>query len=217
MPSAVLDFAVDFDGDRVPDICGEDPTDALASVANYLKKHGWKTGQPWGFEVRLPEGFDYGLAGTDQTLPSSDWAAMDVLTADGGGLPDYGPGSIFLPAGARGLAFMVLRNFHVITRYNKSEIYALAIGHLSDRLLGSKSLAGRWPRDDRVLSRDDIAEVQLLLTRAGFDTQGIDGMRGPNTLAAARQFQAARGMVPDGYLNEALLTRLRELAADQGG
>lgn len=216
MPSAILDFAVDLDGDNVPNICDDDPTDALASIANYLKKHKWKTGQPWGFEVCLPEGFDYALTGTDQSRTSREWNKLGVRTPDGGQIPDYGPGSIFLPAGARGLAFMVFRNFHVITRYNKSESYALAVGCLSDRILGAKSLLGRWPTDDRVLSQDDVAEVQFLLTKAGFDTRGIDGMRGPNTRIAVRKFQLAHGLVADGHLTDDLLRKLRELTQERG-
>jgi peptidoglycan lytic transglycosylase B len=209
MPSAVIDFAVDFDGDGRTDLCGDDPTDALASIGHYLKKHSWKKGQPWGFEVRLPEGFDYALSGTDQTLPSRDWAEMGVTGADGGPVPDYGAGSVLLPAGAGGIALLVLRNFHVITRYNKSEAYAIGIGHLSDRILGARPFRARWPGDDPVLSQGDIGEVQYLLTRAGFDTFGIDGMRGPNTLRAVRAWQSAEGLVPDGYITAELLARLR--------
>ncbi len=216
MPSSVLEFAVDFDGDGLANICGPDPTDALASIAHYLKKHEWKTGQPWGLEVRLPEGFDYTLAGTDQTRPAVEWAELGVVTASGGGLPDYGSGSILLPAGVQGSAFLVLRNFHVITRYNKSEVYALAIGCLSDRLAGAKPVPGRWPTEDRLLTNDDVAEVQYLLTKAGYDTHGVDGLRGPNTTRAIRAFQQAQGLVPDGYMHVELLERLRRLIGREG-
>lgn len=214
MPSSVINFAVDFDADGRHDICGDDPTDALASIANYLHKHGWKKGQPWGFEVRLPNGFDYALSGTDQTLTSRDWAAMGVTGADGGPIPDYGPGSVLLPAGAGGLALLVLRNYHVITRYNRSEAYAIGIGHLSDRILGSRPFSGTWPVSEPMLGQKEIGEAQCLLTRAGFDTKGVDGMRGANTARAVRAWQRAHGAVPDGYLSAALLARLR---ADEGG
>jgi len=212
MPSSVLDFAVDYDGDGVPRICSDDPTDALASIANYLCKHEWKTGQPWGFQVRVPEGFDFALSGTDQTRPSADWANLGILSADGGPVPDYGPGSILLPAGARGLAFLVLRNFHVITRYNKSEAYALGVGLLSDRIQGARPVKGQWPTDQRALTQGDVSEIQLLLTRSGFDTFGVDGLVGPNTSRALRAFQAAEGLVQDGHANGELLEILRELA-----
>lgn len=214
MPSSVLDFAVDYDGDGLANICGDDPTDALASIANYLGKHEWKTGQPWGFQVRLPDGFDYALSGTDQTRPSAQWANLGILSADGGPVPDYGPGSIFLPAGARGLAFLVLRNFHVITRYNKSEAYALGVGLLSDRIQGARPVKGEWPTDERAIAQGDVSEIQLLLTRAGFDTFGVDGIVGPNTARALRAFQAAEGLVQDGHVNGEILAVLRGVARD---
>jgi membrane-bound lytic murein transglycosylase B len=209
MPSALLEFGVDLDGDGVSDVRLEDPTDALASVANYLKKHGWRTGQPWGIEVRLPDRFDYALAGLDQTLPSGDWAGVGVITTDGGRLPDYGATSILLPAGAQGAALLTTRNFHVILRYNKAISYAIGIGHLSDRLAGSKAFAADWPEGERELSSGDISEAQFLLSRAGYDTQGTDGMIGPNTTRAARAFQVDRGLIADGYVGSALLNALR--------
>lgn len=209
MPSSIRDFGVDFDGDGRLKLCGDDPTDALASIANYFKKHGWKKGQPWGLEVRLPEGFDFALAGLDQTLATRDWTAMGVTGLDGGPVPDYGPGSILLPAGSRGVAILVLRNFHVIMRYNKAEAYAIGVGLLSDRILGGKPFTADWPFDDPVLARADIGEVQYLLTQAGYDTFGVDGLRGPNTAKAVRAWQAANGRVPDGYINAALLDALR--------
>ena len=209
MPSAVLEFGVDLDGDGVTDLCGAPPTDALASVANYLKKHGWHKGQPWGIEVRLPEGFDHALSGLDQTLPARDWSTLGVATLDGGQLPDYGATSILLPAGARGPAILTTGNFHVILRYNRAVSYAIGVGHLSDRLSGGKPFRADWPRDERELKSGDISEAQYLLSQCGFDTQGIDGMIGPNTTRAARAFQAANGLVPDGYLGSALLDALR--------
>jgi membrane-bound lytic murein transglycosylase B len=164
--------------------------------------------------VRLPEGFDYGLTGTDQTRSSADWAALHVVSADGGPVPDYGPGSILLPAGARGLAFLVLRNFHVITRYNKSEAYALGIGILSDRIQGTRPVRGTWPVNERALTQGDVSEIQFLLTKAGFDTEGVDGFAGPNTARALRAFQIEHGLVPDGHMNSEILARLRDLARD---
>jgi len=209
MPSAVIGFAVDFDGDGRRDLCADDPTDALASIANYLHEHGWKKGQPWGFEVRLPGGFDYTLSGADQTRPSRDWAALGVIRADGGPIPDYGPGSILLPAGAGGVALLVLRNYRVITRYNRSQAYAIGVGHLSDRILGGPAFAGNWPATEPVLGQHEIGEAQNLLTCAGFDTEGVDGLRGPNTTRAVRAWQQANGAVPDGYISTDLLARLR--------
>lgn len=209
MPSAVLEFGVDLDGDGAIDLCGPDPTDALASVANYLKKHGWRKGQPWGVEVHLPPGFDYARTGLDQTLPSKDWSDLGVITAEGVNLPDYGATSILLPAGARGAALLTTRNFHVILRYNKAIAYAIGIGHLSDRLVGGKPFVAAWPQDARELTAGDISEAQYLLTSYGFDTLGIDGMIGPNTTSAARAFQLANGLVADGHIGSDLLDALR--------
>ncbi|HHS94576.1 MAG TPA: lytic murein transglycosylase [Rhodobacterales bacterium] len=209
MPSAVIDFAVDFDGDGQRDLCRDDPADALASIANYLKKHAWKKGQPWGVEVRLPDGFDYALAGLDRSLPSQDWAAHGVITVEGSAVPDYGPGSILVPAGARGVALLVLRNFHVITSYNRSQSYAIAIGHLSDRLLGGPPFAANWPINESALTQREVTEAQYALTRAGYDTLGTDGLQGPNTLAALRRWQQDRGKLPDGFLSRSVLAALR--------
>lgn len=215
MPSSILDFGLDFDGDGKVDLCADDPTDALASVANYLHKHGWREGQPWGVVVTLPEGFDYALTGLDQSRPTRDWAALGVTMTDGAPPPDYGPGSVILPAGARGMALMALRNFHVILRYNRAESYGIAIGLLADRIGGGKQIDGPWPREDRALPSGDIGELQFLLTRLGHDTRGVDGIKGPDTTRAVRAFQAAEGLVPDGYIDMSLLERLRARSAER--
>ncbi|MAM63534.1 lytic murein transglycosylase [Maritimibacter sp. UBA3975] len=212
IPSSFLDFAVDFDGDNRRDIWSDDPTDAIGSIANYLAKHGWRRGQPWGYEVRLAEGFDYSMIGLDQAHPTSVWEDAGVQSTVAQGLPDYGVGSILLPAGHRGAAFMALRNTHALLRYNNSEFYALGIGLLADRIGGGKGLAGTWPMAERVLDRNEVQEVQSLLTDHGFPTQGIDGFRGPNTTRAARAYQMAEGLVADGNLSVELLEALRQRA-----
>lgn len=214
MPSSVLAFAQDFDGDGRLGLTGDDPTDALASIANYLAKHGWRKGQPWGFAVDLPEGFDFGRSGLDQTRPSRDWARAGVTVAGGTPLPDYGPGSVLLPAGAGGVAFLVLRNFHVLLRYNRAEAYALGIGLLAERIGGAKPLEGPWPTEDRMLPAAEIGELQLLLSELGHETHDADGLRGPRTTRAVRSFQRAEGLVEDGYISAALLDRLRRRAAE---
>jgi membrane-bound lytic murein transglycosylase B len=213
MPSSFLDFAVDFDGDNRRDIWADDPTDAVASIANYLAKHGWRRGQPWGYEVELPEDFDYAMIGLDQAHPTATWEDLGVTSTVAQRLPDYGVGSILLPAGHRGAAFMVLRNTHALLRYNHSEFYALGIGLLSDRIGGGRCLVGKWPEDERVLDRAEVREVQLRLTDLGYPTQGVDGLRGPNTTRAARSFQVAEGLVPDGALSLELLEILRARSA----
>lgn len=209
IPSSFLAFAVDFDRDGRRDIWSEDPADALASTAAYLARSGWVTGRPWGVEVALPQGFDYSQTGDKVQRATADWQALGVRLADGGALPDHGAGSLLLPAGARGAAFLIFRNFHAIERYNAADAYVIAIGHLSDRLRGGPPIRADWPRDDRALTFAERQELQERLTRKGHDTGGADGKIGPRTLAALRSFQRANGMVPDGYPSLEVLRRLR--------
>jgi membrane-bound lytic murein transglycosylase B len=209
MPTSYLDHAQDFDGDGRRDIWGDDPTDALASAAAYLKHFGWTKGQPWGVEVRLPQGFDYAQTGERIKKSPADWAAMGIRDMEGRHVPDHGRASILLPAGARGAAFMIFDNFHVIERYNPADAYVIAVGHLSDRIRGEGPLRQGWPREDRNLRFAEKQEMQERLTRAGFDTQGTDGIIGPNTIAAIRAFQKTQGLTPDGYASHDLLQRLR--------
>ncbi|SFO91532.1 lytic murein transglycosylase [Tranquillimonas alkanivorans] len=209
IPTSYLTYAVDHTGDGKRDIWSDDPADALASTAAYLERFGWTKGQPWGVEVRLPEGFDYALADRDTTKSPSDWAALGVVGTDGRAVPDHGTASILLPAGARGAAFMIFDNFGVIERYNTADAYVIGVGHLSDRLAGAGPIEADWPRGDRALTFAERKEMQSLLTRRGFDTQGVDGRVGPRTIAAIRGFQRRAGMVPDGYASLRLLDRLR--------
>ena len=209
IPSSYQAFAVDFDGDGRRDIWSDDPTDALASTAAYLAKSGWQSGQPWGIEVTLPQGFDVGLAGKATPQLSTDWAAMGLRRADGSALPDHGPAALLLPAGARGAAFLIYANFRAIERYNAADAYVIAIGHLSDRLAGGPPIRAAWPRDDRALTGAENRELQERLTEAGFDTGGIDGKIGPKTLAAIRAYQRSLGLPPDGYPSLDILKRLR--------
>jgi len=208
IPTSYQAYAQDFRGDGRRDIWSDDPTDALASTANYLARHGWSWGQPWGIEVALPRGFDHALAG-ETRKSAAEWMALGVRAADGGRLPDHGPARILLPAGARGPALMLFRNFDVIRRYNPADSYAIAVGHLGDRIAGGETFRAGWPRGDRPLRLAERKELQERLTRAGFDTGGVDGIIGPNTVAALRRWQAARGMVPDGYASFETLEELR--------
>jgi membrane-bound lytic murein transglycosylase B len=210
MPSSFLAHAVDFTQDGRRDIWGDDPTDALASTAAYLKHFGWEKGQPWGVEVRIPEGFDYLLADREITKSPSEWAALGVTDLDGNPVPDHGPASVLLPGGAKGAAFLIFPNFSVIERYNTADAYVVAVGHLSDRLRGAGPIRQPWPLDDRALTYDERIELQTRLTEAGFDTKKIDAKIGPLTIDAVRSYQKARGLLPDGYASLRLLERLRD-------
>ncbi len=212
MPTSYLTHAVDFTGDGRRDIWGEDPADALASTAAYLAHFGWTHDMPWGLEVTLPDTFDYSQSGERVQKPVSEWQAMGIRPATGGTLPDHGPASVLLPAGYKGAAFLIFANFQVIERYNTADAYVIAVGHLADRIAGGTPIKAQWPRGDRALLAPERTALQTLLTAAGFDTLGVDGRIGPNTIAAIRAFQRARGLVPDGYPSPDILARLRSAA-----
>jgi lytic murein transglycosylase len=208
IPTSYELFAVDFTGDGRRDIWSDDPTDALASTAAYLNRSGWKHGQPWGVEVQLPSGFNAGLTGRGSTRSTADWAALGVRDMNGRPVPDHGPASIIIPAGASGPAFMTFRNFTVITRYNNAESYVLGVGHLSDRLIGGGPVRGRFPPDANGMSLADRKALQTKLTARGFDTQGTDGVIGDNTRSAIRAYQARNGLPVTGEATPDLLKHL---------
>ena len=209
MPSSYLKLAVTFDGTGKPDIWGDDPRDALASAAAYLANAGWKRGERWGDEVRLPAGFDYGLAGDRTQKPLSSWAEIGVSLPDGAALPAAGWASLLLPAGARGPAFLVYDNFAAIETYNKADSYVIAVGHLADRIAGGAAFKATWPRDLRALTLEERREMQSLLLTAGVYAGTADGKVGPLTVAAVKAFQRKRGLVPDGYPSLEILQALR--------
>jgi len=209
IPTSFLEYAVDGNGDGRRDIWGDDPTDALASTANYLRAFGWTKDQPWGVEVRLPDGFDYLTARRDNTQLPSAWAANGVKNLQGNPVPDHAQASILLPAGAQGPAFMVFPNFEVLERYNTADAYVIGVGHLADRIAGAGPFDAAWPRADRALSGPERRELQERLTAAGFDTTKVDGLIGPLTINAIRDYQTANGLTPDGYASVRLLDRLR--------
>ncbi len=209
IPTSYLTYAVDFTGDGKRDIWSDNPSDALASTASYLAVSGWKRGQPWGVEVSLPPGFDFGETGERVKKPVADWQALGVRTAGGRALPDHGVASVLLPAGARGAAFLIFGNFQAIEKYNTADAYVIGVGHLADRIKGGPAIAADWPREDRVLKFEERVELQERLTKAGFGTGAADGKIGPNTIAAVRAYQRALGLVPDGYASLEILKKLR--------
>ncbi|RRV22796.1 lytic murein transglycosylase [Stutzerimonas nitrititolerans] len=208
IPTTYNTHAVDFDGDGRRDIWNS-AADALASAAHYLQASGWKTNQPWGFEVRLPEKFDYALADSSIRKPLAEWRQLGVS-----GLPagqQDASASLLLPAGHRGPAFLVLDNFRAILRYNNSSAYALAIGLLSESFQGKGQVAGSWPRGEQPLSRSERLELQERLVAQGFDTGTPDGIIGANTRKAIRGFQQQLGWPADGHPTQELLGRLRSV------
>jgi len=209
IPTTYAEYAVDFRGNGRRDIWSDDPTDALASAAAYLSRMGWRRGQPWGFEVRLPQGFPASALGRGSTRSRADWAGMGVTRADGSALPDHGPASIIAPMGVGTPAFMTFANFTTITRYNNSENYVIGVGYLSDRIRGGGPLRGTFPPDRFGLTQDDRLELQRRLNAAGFDAGEPDGVLGPQTEAAIRGFQRARGMTQTGTPSPGLLDALR--------
>jgi lytic murein transglycosylase len=209
IPTSYLAYAVDFTGDGKRDIWSEDPSDALASTAAYLKRFGWVKGQPWGVEVQLPRGFNYGLASRSVKKSPAEWARLGIVGTNGRAVPNHGTASILLPAGGNGAAFMIFKNFSVIERYNAADAYVIGVGHLSDRIAGGPAIQAKWPRGDRSLNFRERKELQQRLSRAGFNTGGVDGKIGPKTLAAIRSYQASKGLIPDGYASLKLLRRLR--------
>ncbi len=209
IPTTYQGYAVDFTGNGRRDIWSEDPSDALASAANYLSRMGWRRGRPWGVEVRLPDGFDMGSTGRGSTRSVSAWTDAGVRDMDGRPVTDHGAASIIIPDGPRGPAFMTFSNFTTLTRYNNSEFYVIGIGHLSDRLRGGGPIRGNFQPDRFGLRVGDRQELQRRLTQAGFDTQGADGVIGPNSESAIRAWQQARGQTVTGQPSRAMLEQLR--------
>ncbi len=207
IPTSYLAYAVDFTGDGRRDIWSDDPSDALASAAAYLQRSGWTRGQPWGVEVQLPAGFS-GPTGRGTTRSPAQWAAAGVRDMDGGTVPDHGAASILLPAGATGPAFMVFRNFTVITRYNNSESYVIGVGHLGDRIAGGAPIRAPFPPDAQGFDRAARKRLQERLTAAGYDTGGADGVLGARSTTAISDYQRANGLPVTGVHSLELLARL---------
>jgi len=218
MPSTFERLAIDHDGDGRRDLMRDVP-DALASAANFLRNAGWQRGHPWGIEVTLPRtaaGAPFVVRGEGRRVkrPLAEWQQRGVRRIDGtplaaGPLTAATPAGLLTPSGAEGPAFLVLRNFDAIHRYNASESYALSIAHLADRLRGAPTFATGWPTTDGGLSRAERREVQRLLAALGHDVGEADGVLGPRTIAAVRAEQQARAHDVTGRPGQRLLEALR--------
>ena len=213
MPSTYEELAVDFDGDGRRDLVSS-TTDALASTANFLKKRGWQTGMPWGFEVRIPEGMSISDEGRRNKKSLSSWGSRGVVRADGspliqGNLSESSSAGLMAPAGANGPVFLVFKNFDAIYSYNAAESYALAIAHLSDRLQGQGGFSKAWPTDDAGTSRAERREIQQFLLNKGYDIGAIDGLIGDKTRQAIRQEQNRLGLSPTGRAGQQILRAFR--------
>lgn len=209
IPTTYEGYAADGTGDGIKNIWTE-PRDALASSAYYLKRMGWKRGLVWGFEVRVPDNFDFSEAKLKQPKPVKYWRDLGVIGLSHNLDDELGDVSIFAPAGLRGPVFLVTKNFRTILRYNTAPAYALAVSHLSERFSGAAPFSRDWPMADRPLKPSEISDLQRGLRKAGYDTGDIDGVLGRQTIAAVRAFQKDRGLVADGYATPGLLTVLRQ-------
>lgn len=207
IPTSYLAYGVDMDGDGRRDIWASIP-DALATAANLLHKNGWRTGNTWGYEAVMPASGEQ-FNGETKTL--AEWQKLGFKRPEG---QDYDSvdhkAELKLLAGPQGPAFLMMKNFFVLKRYNNSDFYALAVGLLADRLAGADGLIGSWPRPTGSLGIEEKIELQTKLQEKGFYAGAIDGILGGGTRAAIRQFQIQAGLAEDGIPSHDLLHSLRK-------
>ncbi len=208
MPTNVATYGIDADQDGEIGLW-DNTQDIFASAANFLQKIGWHRGERWGREVSIPQNFDYQLATLKNKKTVNEWQALGVRTAQGQDLPSSTlNASLILPMGYNGPAFLAYRNFRAILRWNHSILYALSVGHLSYRLAGTSQLYAK-PITEPSLSRADVMLIQTQLNNLGFDTGEPDGISGPNTRNATRQYQRANSLPIDGYVGYQLLQQIK--------
>ncbi|WP_062219453.1 lytic murein transglycosylase [Aureimonas sp. D3] len=206
IPTSYQAYAVDMDGNGHPDIWGSVP-DALATAANLLRKNGWQSGKSWGYEVVAPTGSTK-LERAGKSL--AQWQQFGFKRVSGRPFPAPSDrANLLMPAGANGPAFLMTKNFFVIKRYNNADKYALAVGHLADRIAGYGAFAHPWPRGYVPLSMEERYEVQQRLTQHGLYDGKIDGKIGDSSKSAITAYQRRAGMNEDGNASKALLELLR--------
>jgi membrane-bound lytic murein transglycosylase B len=210
MPSSYLSYAVAFQRHDRRDIWTSE-ADAIGSTANYLAKHGWTKGLPWGFEVRLPAKFALTAADSSAPAPFLSFTARGVVKADGSPLPESGDGRLLVLAGLNGPVFLVTSNFDAIKTYNNSTAYALSVGLLGDAVSGGPALTAQWPTHDHPLTAAQIQKLQSQLKKMGYDVGKIDGKIGDTLRSAVSAYQERNGLPPDGYANQPLFSRVSAL------
>ena len=210
LPSTFRQHAVDENRDGRRDIWGT-LDDVFGSAANYLRAIGWRGDERWGREVRLPRRFDLALADLEIRKSVSEWQRLGVRQADGRNLPSAAlEASLIVPGGHRGPAFLVYQNYRSILTWNRSILYAVAVGHLSDRIAGQGPLVARPAPGERPLARYEVQEMQRRLSGMGFDVGEADGVVGAKTRAAVKAFQSRSGLPADGYPTPVILQKLRQ-------
>lgn len=210
IPTSYLSYAVDWTGDGAKDIWNS-RQDALASTANYLAKAGWKSDRPWGWEVTLPKNFDVALIGRSKWRSVAAWEKLGVKRADGQKFGSRDAEAfVMVPQGVNGPRFLVTGNFLAIMDYNLSHSYALAVGHLADRIRGMEPFQAAWPSVDFGLSFEQRVELQKRLNAMGFKTGGSDGRFGARTYEAIIAYQAKSGLPLDGRPSLKLLEHMRK-------
>ena len=210
IPTSYISYAVDWDGDGKKDIWGS-KEDALASTANYLAKAGWTSDRPWGWEVKLPSKFNRALIGRSHWKSVAEWSKMGVVPATAAKFGSLqAQAFVMIPQGIEGPAFLVTKNFQAIMDYNFSHSYAVAVGHLGDRIRGGADIQASWPDVNFDLTFAERVEMQKRLSASGFETGGADGRFGARTYEAVIGFQKKVGAPLDGTPSRKVLELLRK-------
>ena len=210
IPATYIDAAVHWGGGEGKRDIWNSKEDALASTANYLKRSGWKGDRPWGFEVKLPDGFDRNLIGRKHWKAIADWGKLGIKPMTGDTIPaPQAEAFVMIPQGLDGPRFLVTRNFLALLSYNDSHAYALAVGVLGDIINGKVGVKASWPEQKTDLTYAERKDLQQRLSDLGFDTGGADGRFGARTYEAVLGFQKKVGMELDGFPTRKVLERLR--------